>query len=63
MRPKLDALANHPRSPGSRKMRGGGNRYRIRVGDYRVIYRIDDAERVVTVTRIGRRSGGYDNCP
>lgn len=60
IRPKIDALADNPRPPGARKMKGGGNRWRIRVGDYRVIYRVDDTAKVVTVTKIGHRSDVYD---
>ncbi|MBI5367135.1 MAG: type II toxin-antitoxin system RelE/ParE family toxin [Planctomycetes bacterium] len=60
IRPRIDALAVDPRPPGVRKMKGGGRRWRIRVGDYRVIFLIDDAGMLVTVTRIGHRSDVYD---
>lgn len=41
--PKVDGLAAHPRPHGAEKLSGSENRYRIRVGDYRVVYEIDDA--------------------
>jgi mRNA interferase RelE/StbE len=56
---ELEGLAEAPRPHGCRKMVGSTNGYRIRVGDYRVIYEIDDAARVVLVTVIGHRSEVY----
>lgn len=53
------ALAENPRPPGSRKMQGMEDTYRVRVGAYRVVYRIDDADRIVLVTRIGHRREVY----
>ena len=52
----MDALAEDPRPQGSRKL-SGREGYRIRVGDYRVLYDVDDAER--TVTRVGHRGSIY----
>ena len=52
-------LAGDPRPPGSRKLSGGGNDWRIRVGDYRVIYEIADAIRVVRVNRVRHRREVY----
>ncbi len=54
----IDALAEDPRPPGSRKL-SGREGYRIRVGDYRVLYNVDDTERTVTVTRVGHRGSIY----
>ena len=54
----LQGLANNPRPPGCVKL-SGGDEWRIRVGDYRAIYRIDDTARLVTVTRIGHRREVY----
>ena len=39
---KVISLKNNPRPPGVKKMKGFANRWRIRVGDYRVIYEIED---------------------
>jgi mRNA interferase RelE/StbE len=54
--PRLEKLASNPRPPGCKKLNGGHNEWRIRVGDYRVIYTIDDAALRVDVTRIRNRS-------
>jgi mRNA interferase RelE/StbE len=58
--PRLEALAVEPRPAGCKKLKGGENEWRIRVGDYRVVYAIDDAKLLVTVTRIRNRSDVYD---
>lgn len=54
----IDELAECPRPRGCVKM--AKDTYRIRVGrDYRVIYTIDDKERVVTVFKVSTREGAY----
>ena len=58
--PKLEALAGDPRPHGCKKLKGGQNEWRIRVGDYRVVYTIDDANLMVSVTRIRHRSEVYE---
>jgi mRNA interferase RelE/StbE len=58
--PRLENLASNPRPPGCKKLRGGDGEWRIRVGDYRLVYTIDDAKLVVEVTRIRNRSVAYD---
>lgn len=57
--PHLEDLSSNPRPPGSKKLRGGDDEWRIRVGDYRVVYTIDDGELLVEVTRIRHRSEVY----
>ena len=52
------ALEDNPRPSGSRKLHGR-EEWRIRVGDYRVIYRIDDAAQEVLVLDIGHRRDIY----
>jgi mRNA interferase RelE/StbE len=42
LRPKIFALAENPRPPGVKKLQGYENTYRIRVGDYRIVYEIHD---------------------
>ena len=54
------ALANNPRPTGSIKIKGGQNRWRIRVGDWRIGYEIDDETRVVKIVAVGHRSDFYD---
>ncbi len=53
------ALAGDPRPHGGIKMSGTDPAYRIRVGRFRVVYVVDDALRVVTVTRVGHRKEVY----
>ena len=54
----ITALGTEPRQPGAIKLSGVAA-YRIRVGDHRVIYMIDDSARVVRVTRVAHRSEVY----
>jgi len=56
---KVKALASNPRPPGSRKITGSKNDWRIRIGDYRVIYEVDDAERAVRIMRVRHRREVY----
>jgi len=56
---KVESLASNPRPSGSRKLRGRSNLWRIRVGEYRVIYSIDDDKGVVDVSVIRHRSEAY----
>lgn len=58
LKPAIDALAHEPRPPGAKKLKGD-LRYRIRVGDYRIIYEIRDAILVVLVIKIGHRREVY----
>jgi mRNA interferase RelE/StbE len=58
--PRLERLAGAPRPPGCKKLRGGDNEWRIRVGDYRVVYVIDDVAKTIDVTRIAHRREVYD---
>lgn len=51
-------LAQNPRPPGCLKL-SGREGWRIRVGDYRVVYEIDDEERSVTVLHVGHRRDVY----
>jgi mRNA interferase RelE/StbE len=55
----IQALARNPRPPGCRKLAGSKNDWRIRVGDYRVIYEIADEIRIVRVNRVRHRREVY----
>ncbi len=55
-----EKLSAEPRPHGCRKLAGILDRYRIRVGDYRIIYRVDDGKVTVLVLLIGHRSKVYD---
>jgi mRNA interferase RelE/StbE len=58
----LTHLEQNPRShPNIKPLKGGfANRLRFRVGDWRVVYRIDDANQVVLVNKIAHRREVYD---
>lgn len=55
----IDGLADNPRPPGCVKLQGPGELFRVRVGDYRVVYEIQDAVLVVLVVQIGHRKDIY----
>jgi len=55
----IDALGQDPRPPGVRKLVGHERLYRIRVGQYRVVYEIDDEGQFIRVTRIRHRREVY----
>ncbi len=56
---KLDELQENPRPPGVAKMTGVDDCYRIRVGDWRIVYEIRDAVLLVLVIRIAHRREVY----
>jgi len=56
---KVNKLAAEPFPVGSKKMEGGDGLYRIRVGDYRVIYKVANDELIVLVLKIGNRRNVY----
>jgi mRNA interferase RelE/StbE len=54
----VDGLAADPRPVGVAKLAGRDD-YRVRVGDYRIVYAVNDAERLVLVARIAHRREVY----
>ncbi len=56
---KLEELESNPRPPGMEKLAGVDDLYRVRVGDWRIIYTIENAELVVLVVKIGHRREVY----
>ena len=52
-------LATDPRPPGCLKLVGEVNQWRVRVGDWRVVYVIEDGRLVVLVVRVSPRGGAY----
>lgn len=54
----IDALADDPYPAGAIKIQGSIS-YRIRRGDYRAVYEIDEAARKITVTRVAHRREAY----
>ena len=57
---KLLGLAAFPRPTGCKKLRGYKDLWRIRIGEYRVIYRIDDTARTVMITHVAHRRDVYE---
>jgi mRNA interferase RelE/StbE len=55
---RLMALEADPHLPGIKKLQGE-NAFRLRVGDYRVLYTIEDQTRIITIYAIGHRSEVY----
>jgi mRNA interferase RelE/StbE len=56
---RLRTLKENPRPPGVKKLAGEENLYRIREGDYRILYTIEDKELIVLVVKIGDRKEVY----
>ena len=56
---EIRALANNPRPNGCKKLVGSENTYRIRLGDYRIIYSIFENRLIVQVIKIGHRKDIY----
>jgi mRNA interferase RelE/StbE len=57
--PQIRILAENPRPSGCRKLTGSKNDWRIRVGDYRVLYEIDEKARAVRIMRVRHRREVY----
>jgi mRNA interferase RelE/StbE len=55
----IDRLREEPRPPGVRKLVGHERLYRIRVGSHRIVYKINDSEHLIRVTRIRHRREVY----
>jgi mRNA interferase RelE/StbE len=58
--PRLEQFASAPRPLGCKKLKGGDKEWRIRVGDYRIVYVIDDTAKTVDVMRIAHRRDVYE---
>jgi mRNA interferase RelE/StbE len=56
---RLKTLRENPRPQGVKKLAGKENLYRVREGDYRIIYTIEDKELIVLVLKIGDRKEIY----
>jgi len=55
----LKELGSVPRPAGAKKLTGQNSSWRVRIGDYRIIYQIDDTQRSVDVIRIAHRGEAY----
>lgn len=56
---KVESLAQNPFPEGLRKLRGAEREYRIRVGDYRIIYQVDTEARMVIIFHVRHRREAY----
>ena len=56
----IDLLAEEPRPPGARQLVGGAGEWRVRTGDFRIIYDIRDGELLVLVIKVGHRRDVYE---
>ncbi len=56
---QIIGLTHDPRPAGARKLVGSASDYRIRIGEYRIVYEVDDADAVVTVLIVAKRSDAY----
>ena len=57
--PRIDALAHEPRPPGVRKLSGAEELYRVRSGDYRIIYEIRDRLLLILIVHVRHRREAY----
>lgn len=56
---RIKTLADQPRPPQTRKLRGAEKAYRLRVRRYRIVYTIDDNQKLVMITAIRQRKDVY----
>lgn len=56
---KIEKLGMAPRSKGSRKIEGAENLWRIRVGEYRVVYAVDDRAKTIDIVAVRHRKDAY----
>jgi mRNA interferase RelE/StbE len=57
---KIESLGEAPRPAGCKKLKGYKDQWRVRVGDWRMVYIIDDAAKLIRVTRIAHRREVYE---
>lgn len=57
--PRIENLADSPRPVGCRKLSGEQNLWRLRIGDYRVIYSVDDHQRIIDIVAVRHRKDAY----
>lgn len=56
---KIEVLAKEARPMGSEKLAGIENLYRVRQGNYRIVYSVDDEKREITIIKVGHRRDVY----
>lgn len=60
IRDEIDGLVENPRPHGCEKLSGYDGLYRVRVGDYRIVYAVSDSVVLVLVLKIGNRAEVYE---
>lgn len=58
--PRIEALSREPRPSGCRKLVGNKHLWRIRIGDYRVVYAVYDDKKVIDIITVGHRKDVYE---
>ena len=56
---RIGRLAENPRPPGVEKLSGTADKYRVRQGDYRIVYELDEKAESVLIVKIGHRKDVY----
>ncbi len=56
---RIQDVANNPRPRGTERLRGPQGGFRLRVGDYRMLYDVDDAQQLVIIGRVRHRRDVY----
>ncbi len=56
---KIEELKTNPCPPGVKALKNGNGRLRLRVGDYRIIYRIEEDRLVIVIVKVGHRKSIY----
>lgn len=56
---EVESLSNNPHPPGSKKLRGSQSTYRLRVGNYRILYKIIASVLTLEIVRVGHRRDVY----
>ena len=59
LHPRIQALADDPRPAGAKKLKGRDDLWRIRAGDYRIVYEVRDQILVVLIVRVAHRRDVY----
>ena len=59
LKPHIDSLAAVPRPRRTKKMEGEAHLYRLKVGDYRIVYYVWDSEHEILVAKVGHRRKVY----
>jgi len=56
----IESLSEQPRPLGCKKLKGRQSQYRVRSGDYRIIYSVEDTSLIVRVIKVGHRRDVYE---